>query len=404
MNSSENEQNDSSASSTPAAPDAAAASTAAPVSLRSSTLQSLVRQGAAPKSAVFLPRRAATGATPKAAAKPKLKSTFTFSPNVARSVQPKSRPKAAAAAVSAHTDTSGAGGMSVQNLLAHQLAVQGGGAPVVMRRPPPQASRVVSASLQNKMAQYENMRSKRRNANKSREILELSWPPADKGEDVSLYTPISLPYVIRDTGDDEQIVGTSNKATDAKRKSQRPSIKNVDEANRNAAKLFEHDEGGEDDMNNWCLVQLPSLLPALNKEAMEKQKEQLEDELLSPEELEEKRRSRPASERQRHTTGTHSGGGIGVQRSLEDKYIPSGFSGLPEGRLGTIQIRKSGKAQLVVGEHVFDVNLGSDCNFAQDVGCFIEGSSEFFFLGRCLKKMTVTPDVQRIIEKTRVSH
>eukprot|EP01054_Gregarina_sp_Poly1_P000267 Gregarina_sp_Poly_1__266@NODE_1064_length_5198_cov_154_646658_g739_i0_p3_GENE_NODE_1064_length_5198_cov_154_646658_g739_i0NODE_1064_length_5198_cov_154_646658_g739_i0_p3_ORF_typecomplete_len397_score64_58RNA_pol_Rpc4/PF05132_14/7e03RNA_pol_Rpc4/PF05132_14/5_2e02RNA_pol_Rpc4/PF05132_14/3_4e25STAS_2/PF13466_6/0_46_NODE_1064_length_5198_cov_154_646658_g739_i015742764 len=372
----------------------------APVTLRSSTLQSLIRQGPTAKQPAFIPRRPAAG-TATTAPKPKIKSSFSFSPNVARTSQPKPKPKPAQ--VPGAGDASNREGMSVQNLLAHQLAVQGSGAPLIIRRPPPQVSRVVSATLQNKMAQYENMRNKKRNGKKSREILELSWPPADKGDDISLYTPISLPYVIRDTADDVEI-SNSSKATDghtgAKRKSQRPSIKNVDEANRNASKLFDNDDSQEDDMNNWCLVQLPSLLPSLNKEAMEKQKEEAEEALMTTEEINEKRKHIPTD--RKSTTGTHSGGF--QNRSLEGKYIPSVFSGLPEGKLGTIQIRQSGKAQFVMGDHVFDVNAGSDCNFAQDVGCFIDGSSEFFFLGRCLKKMTITPDVQRIIEKTRINH
>eukprot|EP01057_Protomagalhaensia_wolfi_P004874 Protomagalhaensia_wolfi_Nauph_80__4873@NODE_510_length_2409_cov_10_129958_g380_i0_p2_GENE_NODE_510_length_2409_cov_10_129958_g380_i0NODE_510_length_2409_cov_10_129958_g380_i0_p2_ORF_typecomplete_len377_score69_02RNA_pol_Rpc4/PF05132_14/1_5e04RNA_pol_Rpc4/PF05132_14/4_7e02RNA_pol_Rpc4/PF05132_14/1e26PGA2/PF07543_12/1PGA2/PF07543_12/1_9e02_NODE_510_length_2409_cov_10_129958_g380_i0241154 len=352
----------------------------APVSLRSSNLQTLIRQGAAPKAAAFVPR--APGAT---SGRPKLKASFTFAPNVARTSQPKPKPKAAAATASS--------GIAVQNLLAHQLAVQGQ-APVAARRPPPRFNRIVSASVQNKMAQYENMRNKRRSANKSREILELSWPPPDQGQDISLYTPISLPYVIR--GDDAAASSEDPKQTDSStRKTQRPTIKNVDEANRNATKLFERDDE-ESDLTDWCLVQLPSLLPSLNKEAMEQQKERVEEALMTAEELEEKQKNRPA---ERRDTGTRAGA---LQSKLEERYTPSAFSVLPEGRLGTIQIRRSGKAQLLLGEHVFDVNLGSECNFAQDVGCFTEGSSEFFFLGRCLKKMTITPDIQRIIEKTRV--
>eukprot|EP01053_Blabericola_migrator_P013002 Blabericola_migrator_1__13001@NODE_868_length_6212_cov_72_802929_g614_i0_p3_GENE_NODE_868_length_6212_cov_72_802929_g614_i0NODE_868_length_6212_cov_72_802929_g614_i0_p3_ORF_typecomplete_len345_score53_92RNA_pol_Rpc4/PF05132_14/8_3e03RNA_pol_Rpc4/PF05132_14/7_3e03RNA_pol_Rpc4/PF05132_14/8_9e03RNA_pol_Rpc4/PF05132_14/5_7e16_NODE_868_length_6212_cov_72_802929_g614_i035304564 len=326
-----------------------------PVSLRSSTLQTLVRQGgAAPKTGAFLPR--AGGVTPTPKARPKLKSTFSFSPNVAKLAQAKPKPKVASSA-SSH----GESGISVQNLLAHQLAIQSSGAPIQARRPPPQISKIVSASLQSKMAQYESARKKRRDANKSREILELSWPPPDQGEDVTLYTPISLPYVIRDTMDDEIPAGAAKSTDGVARKSQRPTIKNVDEANRNAAKLFTIDEN-ESDLTDWCLVQLPSLLPALNKDAMERQKEEAELELLNPEERTE--RLAEKSTEKKTSTGTHSTAGL-QSRSLEEKYMPSYFAGLPEGRLGTIQIRQSGKAHFVMGEHIFDVNLGSECNFAQ---------------------------------------
>ncbi|CBZ50861.1 hypothetical protein NCLIV_039360 [Neospora caninum Liverpool] len=45
----------------------------------------------------------------------------------------------------------------------------------------------------------------------------------------------------------------------------------------------------------------------------------------------------------------------------------------------------------------FEVNIGSECTFAQEVGCLVEDTSEFLFLGKCNKRMVIAPDVQRCL-------
>jgi hypothetical protein len=41
------------------------------------------------------------------------------------------------------------------------------------------------------------------------------------------------------------------------------------------------------------------------------------------------------------------------------------FEDLPEGFLGTLCFHQSGRVRLVIGNHQFDVNQGSECHFFQ---------------------------------------
>lgn len=138
------------------------------------------------------------------------------------------------------------------------------------------------------------------------------------------------------------------------------------------------------------MIQLPSRLPALDKIAMDKQREEEELSLLTEEEAQAKKlqmEQKEARKRQMGNTFEH----------VDDRYQPSRIAGLPEGKLGKIVIRKSGKVELLIGDHTFDINQGSNCNFAQEIGAYLPGNSEFFFLGRCLKKMIVTPNVEKLV-------
>lgn len=180
------------------------------MSLRSSSLQSLVRPGTV------------TGGKPKPAAKHK--ATFQFSPNVNKASTAQTNKTATEAQATA-------GPISIQNLLAHKLAVSQTTQIDTLRANKPNfGARIIPTTIQSKLAQYESLRRSKRDSKKSREILELSWPPEEINQNTSLYTPISLPYVMRQ--DDPT----------TSRKSQRPSIKYVDEANRSSAAIFDEEE------------------------------------------------------------------------------------------------------------------------------------------------------------------
>eukprot|EP00070_Physeter_catodon_P027926 XP_028334820.1 uncharacterized protein LOC114484230 [Physeter catodon] len=63
-----------------------------------------------------------------------------------------------------------------------------------------------------------------------------------------------------------------------------------------------------------------------------------------------------------------------------------------------VTVKAARKCQLSRGGNdgaiSFEVNVGSECTFAQDVGCFFRDTSEFVFLGRCNKRLVVAPDIK----------
>eukprot|EP00923_Selenidium_pygospionis_P058443 GHVN01102560.1.p1 GENE.GHVN01102560.1~~GHVN01102560.1.p1 ORF type:complete len:255 (+),score=58.29 GHVN01102560.1:578-1342(+) len=222
-------------------------------------------------------------------------------------------------------------------------------------------------------AMLQQMRGKIKNENKkkSKSFLELSW--ADDRSDFTSYTPISLPYVVREEADEE-----GHRANRTGPKSKRPSVKHVDEANRNAASLFDPpDEETEDLGRVWFLLQFPKALPALDSEAMQQAETEKYEGMKGKQEKQNSPKSPPSA--------------LPYQRSS--------LNSLPEGKMGKVVIHKSGKVRMRVGSHVFDVNQGSDCDFAQEAGCLLPDNNEFVFLGRCSRRMIVVPDVSELIEK-----
>lgn len=298
-------------------------------------------------------------------------------------------------------------------MLAHRLAVLGSessGAGRDARRPNFYRAQVVQAgSDKNKLAQYELLkRRKNQVKNKSREIAELSFPPEKKDSALGSYTPISLPYVSRATDQQEGAAaapeaGAGGSSTSTflpvsllgERKSQRPTVMSVDESNRSVAELFEEGEGDGDEsgagVGQWILLQFPSQLPAMDKEKMSEAREKLEFDLLGEKEQKiELEKKRKEAARKQFSAASLSGG---LMNPMAVKYRHSSLPELPEGRLGKLIFRKSGKVQLRLGKHVFDVNQGSECNFAQEVACYVDGNSEFFNLGRCFQRAVITPSV-----------
>ena len=72
---------------------------------------------------------------------------------------------------------------------------------------------------------------------------------------------------------------------------------------------------------------------------------------------------------------------------------------LPEGYLGKIQVRRSGKTQLKIGDALLDVDLGTQVGFLQDLvsvdtgaGASHQEVGDMTVLGRVRHRMVITPD------------
>lgn len=64
-----------------------------------------------------------------------------------------------------------------------------------------------------------------------------------------------------------------------------------------------------------------------------------------------------------------------------ESYSGTRFEELPEGRLGSLRIHRSGRVVFVMGDHRFEVNQGSDCNFSQVRQCGRQTFVLFFVIG-----------------------
>ena len=74
---------------------------------------------------------------------------------------------------------------------------------------------------------------------------------------------------------------------------------------------------------------------------------------------------------------------------------------LPEGYLGKIQVRRSGKTQLKIGDALLDVDLGTQVGFLQDLVSVDAGAShqeigDMTVLGRVRHRMVITPDWEHL--------
>ena len=92
------------------------------------------------------------------------------------------------------------------------------------------------------------------------------------------------------------------------------------------------------------------------------------------------------------TEDNHEGGGDGNMCHLKD---------LPEGYLGKIQVRRSGKTQLKIGDALLDIDLGTQVGFLQDLVSVDAGAShqeigDMTVLGRVRHRMVITPDWEHL--------
>lgn len=70
-----------------------------------------------------------------------------------------------------------------------------------------------------------------------------------------------------------------------------------------------------------------------------------------------------------------------------------------EGYIGKLQLLKSGKARLLLGEVSLDVTMGTPCGFLQDVvSVHTENNrSEMICLGHVTHRLICTPDFERLL-------
>ncbi len=77
---------------------------------------------------------------------------------------------------------------------------------------------------------------------------------------------------------------------------------------------------------------------------------------------------------------------------------------LPEGYLGKIQVRKSGRTQLLIGQNAFDIELGTQVGFLQDLvsvqtSDIPQEVGDMTVLGHVNHRLVVTPDWEGIISR-----
>lgn len=77
------------------------------------------------------------------------------------------------------------------------------------------------------------------------------------------------------------------------------------------------------------------------------------------------------------------------------------FRHVDAGRIGKIRIHKSGKAKLVLGESVFDVNPGLNCSFVQELGRIDAKNSVFASLSGIQGRLVCTPDVETLLKMSK---
>ncbi|KAM6234908.1 DNA-directed RNA polymerase III subunit RPC4 [Porphyrio hochstetteri] len=74
---------------------------------------------------------------------------------------------------------------------------------------------------------------------------------------------------------------------------------------------------------------------------------------------------------------------------------------LPEGQVGKLLVRKSGKVQLVLGKVTLDVTMGTPCSFLQElvsVGIGDNRMGEMIVLGHVKHKLVCSPDFEALLE------
>eukprot|EP01070_Trichotokara_eunicae_P007331 Trichotokara_eunicae@DN5380_c0_g1_i1.p1 len=83
----------------------------------------------------------------------------------------------------------------------------------------------------------------------------------------------------------------------------------------------------------------------------------------------------------------------------QTNYKVSTLQGVPNGKLGTLRIRKSGKARLHFENGlVFDVNVGTECGFCQEAVCVHKNEALVF--GDVKQRIVCTPRVFDLIQTT----
>lgn len=69
------------------------------------------------------------------------------------------------------------------------------------------------------------------------------------------------------------------------------------------------------------------------------------------------------------------------------------LSTFPSSKIGKLQIYKSGKMKLIIGDVSFHVATGMPCNFLQEVVAISEKSGKYYQIGEITKRMVCYPDI-----------
>ncbi|XP_067857475.1 DNA-directed RNA polymerase III subunit RPC4 [Heptranchias perlo] len=92
------------------------------------------------------------------------------------------------------------------------------------------------------------------------------------------------------------------------------------------------------------------------------------------------------------------------EKSQELKHAENTCSliDLTEGQIGKLLIRKSGRVQLVLGQVILDVTMGTTCSFLQElvsVGIGENRTGEMTVLGHIKHKLVCSPDFETLLEQ-----
>jgi DNA-directed RNA polymerase III subunit RPC4 len=91
--------------------------------------------------------------------------------------------------------------------------------------------------------------------------------------------------------------------------------------------------------------------------------------------------------------GTPSRGSTpGATKQPENpKTVGTLFTDIPDGRIGTLRVHKSGKTVFRIGDTDFAVSEGQQTNFRTEIACVCPTESEVIFLGQATKRVVVSP-------------
>jgi len=99
----------------------------------------------------------------------------------------------------------------------------------------------------------------------------------------------------------------------------------------------------------------------------------------------------------------HLPGSLPAKTEPETEQSPRcTLTSLPEGQIGKLQIRRSGRCQLAVGDHLLDVEMGTKVGFLQDavsVKVPEEGVADLTVLGHVKHRLVVTPNWRHLLSK-----
>lgn len=91
---------------------------------------------------------------------------------------------------------------------------------------------------------------------------------------------------------------------------------------------------------------------------------------------------------------TNSSGAPGGARNPEK---PCSLGELPAGFMGKMLVYRSGAIKLKLGDTLYDVSSGMNCDFSQDVVAINTTEKKFCIIGELNKRAVVTPDIDSVL-------